>query len=167
MPVTPFHFGPGLLLHAMAPRRVSFMAFCASNGLIDVESLVNLVRGHDPVHAFFHSFAGATRAGVAAAGLMLASRQAGRRLRLPNPFGWLELSFGAIVVGALLGAWSHVLLDGVMHSDLRPFLPFDGDANPFLHFVSLGALHLGCVAAGGAGALLLGWRHWRTGGLLP
>lgn len=161
MPVTPFHFGPGLLLHAMAPRRVSFMAFCASNVAIDVESLVNLVRGHDPVHAFFHSFVGATLAGAATAAAMLASRQVGRGLRLPNLYGWLDLSSAAIAVGALLGAWSHVLLDGVMHADLRPFLPFDGDSNPFLNFVSLGALHLGCVAAGGAGLLLLAWRQWR------
>jgi membrane-bound metal-dependent hydrolase YbcI (DUF457 family) len=166
MPVTPFHFGPGLLLHAMAPRRVSFMAFCASNVAIDVESLVNLVRGHDPVHAFFHSFVGATLAGVATAGLVLASRQAGRGLRLPNLFGWLDLSPVAIAVGALLGAWSHVLLDGMMHADLRPFLPF-GDANPLLHTLSLGALHLGCLAAGAAGALLLAWRQWRRRGALP
>jgi hypothetical protein len=63
MPITPFHFGPGALLHAMAPRHVSFIAFCAANVLIDVESLYNLVNQRHPVHAFFHTYAGATLAG--------------------------------------------------------------------------------------------------------
>ena len=42
MPVTPFHFGPGAALHAVAPKHVSFLAFCAANILIDLESLYNL-----------------------------------------------------------------------------------------------------------------------------
>ena len=49
MPFTPFHFGPGAALHALAPRHVSFMAFCGTNVLIDVESLVNLVTGRRAV----------------------------------------------------------------------------------------------------------------------
>jgi hypothetical protein len=161
MPVTPFHFGAGLLLHAMAPRRISFMAFCAANVAIDVESLVNLVRGHDPVHAFFHSAIGATLAGAGTAGLMLAAVGIGRRWRLPDLFQWLRLEPPAIVAGSMLGAWTHVLLDGVMHPDLRPLAPFS-EANPLLHLVSLGVLHLGCVAAAAVGALLLAWRQWRS-----
>ena len=160
MPVTPFHFGPGLLLHAIAPRRVSFMAFCAANVAIDVESLVNLVRGIDPVHAFFHSVVGATLAGVATAAAMLGAWVLGRRLRLPNLFGWLDLTPAAIAAGSLLGAWSHVVLDAIMHPDLRPFAPFD-PANPLLHAVSLGLLHGGCVAAAGLGMLLLALRRLR------
>lgn len=27
MPLTPFHFGPGALIHSAAPRHVSFLAF--------------------------------------------------------------------------------------------------------------------------------------------
>lgn len=42
MPVTPFHFGPGALLHATAPRHVSFLAFCGANVLIDLEPLYYL-----------------------------------------------------------------------------------------------------------------------------
>ena len=160
MPVTPFHFGPGLLLHAVAPRRVSFLAFCATNVLIDVESLVNLLRGNDPVHAFFHTYVGATLAAAGASALGWTAVRSGRRIGLPNLFGWLDLALPAIVAGALLGAWSHVALDSVMHSDIRPWAPFSA-ANPMLRLVPLGWLHLGCVAAGALGLMVLGWRHAR------
>jgi hypothetical protein len=157
MPVTPFHFGAGLLLHGMAPRRVSFLAFCAANVAIDVESLVNLVRGHEPVHAFFHTFVGATLAGAATAAAMVGACALGRRLRLPNLFGWLDLGPVAIGTGTMLGAWSHVVLDAIMHPDLRPLAPFL-QGNPLLHRVSLDALHVGLLVAGGAGAVLLAIR---------
>ena len=55
MPMTPFHFGPGAALQALAPRQISFLAFCAANVVIDIESLVNLIGQRDPVHAFMHS----------------------------------------------------------------------------------------------------------------
>jgi len=42
-------------LQAIAPRHISFLAFCAANVLIDVESLYNLVQRRHPVHAFFHT----------------------------------------------------------------------------------------------------------------
>ena len=43
MPITPFHFGPGAALHAISPRHVSFLAFCAANVLTDLESLYFLL----------------------------------------------------------------------------------------------------------------------------
>jgi hypothetical protein len=36
MPITPFHFGPAVAVHAVSPKKVSFLAFCASNVLIGV-----------------------------------------------------------------------------------------------------------------------------------
>ena len=52
MPVTPFHFGPGALVHALAPRYVSFLAFCAANVLIDVEPGYYMMVGQFPLHRF-------------------------------------------------------------------------------------------------------------------
>lgn len=49
--------------------------------------------------------------------------------------------------GALVGTPSHLLLDAVMHVDVRPFWPFLA-ANPLQGWVSIEALHWGCVAAG-------------------
>ena len=31
MPFTPFHFGAGALVHSVAPKYVSFLAFCGAN----------------------------------------------------------------------------------------------------------------------------------------
>ena len=36
MPFTPFHFGPGALLKAAAPRHVSLIAFCAAQVLTQI-----------------------------------------------------------------------------------------------------------------------------------
>ena len=58
MPFTPFHFGAGALVHAVAPRRISFLAFCAANVLIDVEPLAHMLRREIPVHGFAHSVVG-------------------------------------------------------------------------------------------------------------
>lgn len=156
MPVTPFHFGPGVAVHALAPRRVSFLAFCAANVIIDLESLYNLVQGNFPVHTFFHTYVGATLAIGVTAAMFLGAQVLGQRWALPNLLGWRDLSRTQIVWGAALGGYSHVLLDSVMHSDMKPFWPVS-EANVLLRVVPLGVLHLGCVLAGllGAGVLII------------
>jgi hypothetical protein len=50
MPVTPFHFGPGAAIHSLAPKRVSFLAFCVSNVLIDIEPLYFMLTKQFPLH---------------------------------------------------------------------------------------------------------------------
>jgi membrane-bound metal-dependent hydrolase YbcI (DUF457 family) len=69
-----------------------------------------------------------------------------RRLRHP-------IAPAAALIGAALGAWSHVVLDGVMHRDLRPLGPWS-DGNPLLGAISLGWLHGLCAIAGAIGAAL-------------
>jgi membrane-bound metal-dependent hydrolase YbcI (DUF457 family) len=152
VPITPFHFGPGALLHAAAPRRVSFMAFVAANCIIDVESIYNVLRGNFPIHRFLHTFVGATLVVAITVALFAGAR---RQAALPDLFAWRQLSFAAVLVGAALGSYTHIVLDGIMHADMRPFAPWSA-ANPFLHAIPLGALHLGCVIAGAAG-LLAAW----------
>ncbi len=135
MPVTPFHFGLGAALHGAAPRHVSFLAFCAANVLIDVESIWNLLQGHAHVHAFFHTCIGATLAGLATAALCLRWR----RWRLGQPLPAVHRR--SLVFGGLLGAWSHVMLDSVMHADVRPLAPFS-EANGLYLWMPLPELHL-------------------------
>lgn len=154
MPITPFHFGPGAALHAIAPRQVSFLAFCAANVVIDVESLYNLVQGRHPVHAFFHTYVGASLAALALILAFAGLRRAG--------LAWLPgLTWRRVAIGALLGAWTHVLLDSVMHADIRPLLPWS-DGNDLWHLVSLAVLHGGCVAAGLFALVVLGVRRLRA-----
>ena len=153
MPVTPFHFGPGVLFHAVAPRRVSFIAFVAANCITDIESVYNILRGNFPLHRFLHTFVGAALVAAMTVALFMAMRRLARSIRLPNWFAWQQLTLPPVIVGALLGSYSHIVLDGIMHADMRPFAPWS-DANPFLHAVSLRTLHWACLIFGIAGVLL-------------
>ena len=155
MPITPFHFGPGAALQAIAPRHISFLAFCAANVLIDVESLYNLVHHRHPVHAFFHTYVGATLAAlgiVAAFWLLRRVGRAGVRRLLP------KLTLRQVTLGATLGAWTHVLLDSVMHADIQPLQPLSA-ANGLLGLVSLSTLHWACLACGAVAIAVAGVRY--------
>ncbi len=154
MPITPFHFGPGAALHSIAPRQVSFLAFCAANVVIDVESLYNLVQGRHPVHAFLHTYIGASLVALALVLAFSGARRAG--------LAWLPgLTLRRVAIGALLGAWTHVLLDSVMHADIRPLLPWSA-GNDLWRMVSLAVLHGGCAAAGLLALVVLGARRLRA-----
>jgi len=61
------------------------------------------------------------------------------------------------MTGAVLGALSHPILDGIMHSDVRPFWPWI-DTNPLLGVVGLDVVHLGCVALGIVALIVIMWR---------
>jgi len=159
MPFTPFHFGPGLLLKSLAPSRFSFVAYAASQVVIDVESGYFLATRQWPVHRTLHTFLVGSLVG-AATGLVIAT--VGRRLPRWDtgpPARRAELQMTSAVSGGTIGGIVHSLLDGVMHRDIRPFLPFT-ESNPLLGQVSLSTLYWGCVLTGVAGLALL-WRPRR------
>jgi membrane-bound metal-dependent hydrolase YbcI (DUF457 family) len=165
VPVTPFHFGPGVLFHAAAPGRVSFIAFVAANCITDCESIYNVLRGNFPIHRFLHTFVGATLVGAMTVVLFVVLRRLARNITLPDWLEWQQLTLPAVIIGALLGSYSHIVLDGIMHADMRPFAPWS-DYNPFLRLVSLGTLHWACVVAAVAGGLLwLAMRKQHPGGM--
>lgn len=158
MPITPFHFGPGALLYAVAPKHVSFLSFCAANVVIDFESLYNLVFQRYPVHAFFHTYIGATLAIAIVVLLFLGLRSFASRFGLPDLLLWRELSSKQVAIGAALGAYSHVVLDSVMHRDIQPLSPF-AFSNILLGAISLSTLHVACLACGalGGGVVVVRW----------
>jgi uncharacterized membrane protein YidH (DUF202 family) len=162
MPFTPFHFGPALFAKCVAPVRLSWLAFVAAQVVIDCETLFFLVQGAYPVHRFFHTLVGAALAGLGT-GIVFAGLA--RRLdpRSLMPTGWedlagpsvrSEISPGAVMAGAVIGALSHPILDGIMHPDVRPFAPWS-DSNPLLRVVGLDVLHVGCVALGVVGLVVM------------
>lgn len=159
MPITPFHFGPGALLHAVAPKHVSFLSFCFANVLIDFESLYNLIHQRHPVHAFFHTYVGATLTVLAVVMLFHGLRALAARFWLPNLFCWRELTYKQVTIGAALGAYSHVAFDSLMHADIQPFSPLALN-NVLLGIVSLNTLHLACAALGALGAVLAAVRRF-------
>ena len=169
MPFTPFHFGAGLGAKGAVAPVFSWTAFCAAQVVIDCESLYHIVHHDYPVHRFFHSFVGAGLAGSAAsAGIFLLLYLIGRTSSLLEDDRWRripalrgEVAPLGVWMGGVLGGLSHTVLDGMMHRDVRPFVPWS-DENPFLGIVSVGTLHLLCVAAAVLGTL--GLTLWKRPG---
>ena len=157
---TPFHFGPGAAIHAIAPKRVSFIAFCAANILIDVEPLYYILTGQFPLHRFLHSYIGATLIALVTLALFVTARAIAGRFRLPNLFGWRDLRAASVAASAVFGSYTHVVFDSIMHSDIRPFAPF-GDSNPLLRAIALDTMHWSCVLAGAIGIAILLLRKLR------
>ncbi len=161
MPFTPFHFGPGAALHALAPRRVSFLAFCAANVFTDIEPLYYMLAGQYPIHRFLHTFPGATVTTFVIVIGFLFARRAPPRLHLPDLLAWRELQPFQVLLGAATGTCTHILLDSVMHADLRPFAPLS-NANPLLHAVSVSQLHALCIALGALSIAIMAIRRLST-----
>ena len=137
-------------MHSAAPKHISFLAFCGANVLVDVEPLYFMLTHQWPVHRFFHTFVGAT----VAAAIVVAAFTLVRKL-MPR------LSVRAVALGAILGTYSHVLLDSLMHADMHPFAPFSA-ANPLLGAVFLNTLYGFCVLAGLVGGVVIGVRYSRN-----
>lgn len=164
MPFTPLHFGPGALIKACAPRYVSFTAFAFAQVLIDIEPLYFMLRGEYPIHRFFHSYIGATLIVFAAyflgrpiAGIVLALFRAQLKPTIASLVAAARsIPRIAALIGATAGAYSHVFLDSIMHTDIRPFAPFT-ENNPCLLIISIAELHMYCVVAGLLGSVGLGF----------
>lgn len=117
-----------------------------------------MITGQSPIHRFFHTYIGATIITVATAFIFLAALKLSPRIKLPNLFQWQNLSAIPIWLGAVLGSYSHVLFDSVMHSDMVPFSPFSG-INILYQFISLDDLHLFCAFSAVSGLVILGIRR--------
>lgn len=164
MPITPFHFGLGAALKSLAPRHFSFGVFCFTQVVTDTEVGASILLGSFPLHKFFHTYAGATLVGLIC--VFLGRPICSKLKRMWN--GWFDagsddplfvtekISFLAACSGALCGAYSHVLLDSIMHADMRPFAPLN-PSNPMLGVLSFWQIHLLCVVCGvfGVGVHLL------------
>lgn len=162
MPITPFHFGPALAAKAAAPKHVSFLAFAATQVVIDSEVLVYLWYGMWPIHRFFHTYLGATV--IAVLTVIIGRPLLGGAIRVWNrAMGSLQRSGLRIepripvrpaLVGALLGSWSHVLLDSMLYTDMEPFAPFSS-SNALLGLLAGFKVYLLCVVLGVLGGIVL------------
>ena len=162
MPITPLHFGPAALAKAVTPKYFSFAVFGFTQLAMDLEPLYYLLQGVWPIHRFFHTYLGATLVAVFAVVVgkplsELVIRLWNRRLR-SSQRDWLGIApripLIAAVVGALFGAYSHVFLDSIMHSDLHPFAPW-WNGNGLLDLISIDHLYLLCAGSGVLGGIML------------
>jgi hypothetical protein len=160
MPATPFHFGPGLLIKAAAPRQFSMAAYSLSQIVIDIESGYYLFQHATPVHRQAHTFALGGLIGLLC-GLIVSKVGAWiarPRDVIPEALA-AEYRLPIAVMSGIFGGIFHSVLDGIMHADIRPFRPFTG-ANPLYELVSVQILYLFCIVTGVIGAaLLLAWER--------
>ncbi len=158
MPFTPFHFGPGLLFKALAPRRMSWVGFCLSQVAIDCETLYYIVNEAYPLHRTAHTFIGATVVGLAVGGALCLARDIIFKwfprweevIRRQTGIIRSETGKFGLLAGSLVGGVTHPFFDGVMHRDVVPFWPFL-PGNPFWRLVHPAMLHQGCLLAGVVG----------------
>jgi hypothetical protein len=169
MPFTPFHFGPGAAVKAVIPQHFSFTVFCFAQISMDCEVAYYMVLGSYPWHRFFHTYVGATFVAVFSVVVGRPVCQFALRIwsgRRGAPFQCFfpsspTISWGSAISGAFIGAYSHVLLDSIMHPDIRPLMPFS-EANVLYDTVGLTALHVGCVIPGLFAAIYLASKYKRN-----
>ncbi|MCC6581625.1 MAG: hypothetical protein IT440_14430 [Phycisphaeraceae bacterium] len=151
MPMTPWHVGPGLACKAVLGRRMNLTVFIVAQGVMDVEVVAKLLMQRPHIHGWSHTYLGAALIGAALSAVAYGA------IRLFHRKVDADAT-RAIVCGAELGTLSHVLLDSVMHSDLRPFDPFS-HANPMLQWLNIPQLYELCYILGAIGVswMLIEW----------
>lgn len=160
MPFTPFHMGPGALFKACMTRNFSLLLFGFTQVLIDIEPLIRIIRRDEVVHGFTHTYIGATL--IAFISWLIGKPLFEFALTLINrvsPVGNGASPFinrRAAILGVTLGAYSHIVLDSIMHADMCPLAPFTA-ANALLRIVSVRDLHLFCIVSGAIGLFMWGF----------
>ncbi|CCQ33312.1 conserved hypothetical membrane protein [Halorhabdus tiamatea SARL4B] len=154
------------MVGSLANRRLDLPALCLGSVVIDVRAaLVIFGPLEPPIHGPLTTLLGGALVAVAVAIAVLA----GYELASPSieRYGLdLRWSRSSIAAGALVGTWSHVVLDAILYIDARPLAPLS--ANPLLGLLSPAIVYAGCVLAGAAGAGLLwlratgAWKSVRT-----
>src|SRR5688500_10795308 len=115
--------GPGILVKALLQGSFSLMVFGWSQIVMDIQPLVAIVTGEGRLHGFTHTYVGSTLIAIFSAvtgkylsqwALVVLSNGAQRGITIR----W-SVAFSS----AFIGAYSHVILDSIMHTDMEPLSP--------------------------------------------
>lgn len=165
MPFTPLHIGPGILLKALLQGSFSLMVFGWAQIVMDLQPLYVIISNTRRIelHGFSHTYLGATLLAVLSALSGKYLSEFGLRLlglsTLEQP---VKIIWGIALFSALLGTYSHVVLDSIMHSDIQPYYPF-ADGNYLLNIMDIELLHQFCIYSGVAGGFIYCIVQWLTG----
>lgn len=159
MPFTPFHMGPGILVKALLQGSFSLMVFGWAQIIMDIQPLVVMITGEGHLHGFTHTYVGATLLAIFSALTGKYLSEIGLYVLGLNRQWQIRISWPVTVLSAFVGAYSHVLIDSVMHHDMAPFFPFS-EASPLLDLISVYALHEVCVYSGLGGAVIYFLVQW-------
>jgi membrane-bound metal-dependent hydrolase YbcI (DUF457 family) len=154
--------GPAILIKALLQGSFSLLVFGWAQIAMDLQPLIVLLAGEGRLHGFSHTLAGATLLGMISALSGKYLSEYGLRLigvaKKNNP---VRITWPVAFGSALLGVYTHVVLDGIMHGDVEPFYPLH-QANSLAGLVGIDELHRFCLYSGLAGALLYYSVHFFT-----
>lgn len=164
MPFTPLHMGPGMLAKSVLQDRFSLMLFGWSQVVMDIQPLTVMLTGEGQLHGITHTYLAAPFLALIAA--LTGKHLAAMALTILEIPARLPISWPVAFFSSLLGTFSHVLLDNLMHADLQPFAPWFHN-NAFLGVLSISQLHSFCIISGVIGLaiymLIDQWRERRAG----
>jgi len=108
-------------------------AILLASTVIDVRATYCLFLNECQLHGPLHTYLGATVFAITIIIVIYSSKnylkKLSDKLKIKQSY-----SVKSIILGALVGAWSHVFLDSLMHYDITPFWPIL--ENPFLGVIS-------------------------------
>lgn len=159
MPFTPIHMGPGILIKALLQGSFSLMVFGWSQIVMDIQPLLVMITGEGHLHGFSHTYIGATI-------LAIFSALSGKYLSEiclyilgMNMESKIKISWIISILSAFIGTFSHVLIDSIIHSDMKPLYPLI-ENNNLLGLISIEALHKACLYSGIVGGFTYFGLNW-------
>ena len=162
MPFTPFHMGAALFIKPALDRNFSVITFGIAQVAMDIEPGVRMVLGTDVLHGATHTILGALIIAVLvmliAPGVCNCLLEKWNKEVIYYKKLWLlhsgAVSKTTIIMCALFGTLSHVLLYSSMHHDIHPLSPFS-QAIPYLGLISHDGAYQACMVAA-----ILGMASW-------
>lgn len=132
MPLTPFHLGPTLLVGLIFSKHINIVAILLACVAIDIRTIYCFFLSDCQLHGPLHTYLGAT---LFAFGIFLIVFYSKNKLSIITDKLHIEQTYSkkSIIIGSLIGAWSHVFFDSFMHFDIAPLWPIM--ENPFLGII--------------------------------
>lgn len=159
MPFTPVHMGPGILVKSLLRGSFSLMVFGWAQIIMDIQPLMVMISGEGHLHGFSHTYIGAVLLAIFSALTGKYLSEVGLFVFGLNDQWQVKIAWWVAFLSALIGTFSHVLLDSIMHVDVEPFFPVTTD-NVFLSLISVQALHQLCLYSGLVGGVLYFCGNW-------
>jgi membrane-bound metal-dependent hydrolase YbcI (DUF457 family) len=134
LPFTPFHWGPSLLIGLVFFPLLNIPILIVSSVIVDIEPLLMNLQ-----HLFFHSYLGATIAGVLVAALAVPLKRNIEWISTHLLFLPQKATFKNLLATSLFGVWLHVFFDSFLYPEMQPFFPLA--YNPFLFLISSATIY--------------------------
>ena len=158
MPFTPFHLGPAFLLGELFEKKVNLFSLLIGSIIIDVRAIYCLFAGCRPLHGPLHTFLAATIIGLLLAWIIFSQKKwlqkITDKLRIEQSY-----SLNSIIIGSIMGTWSHVVLDAPLYTDITPFWPISG--NPLLFVMDSTTIYTLCLVSFVPAIAIFIYRYWK------